>query len=261
LDVYGIDREGDQEQQISIVEDMIAREYKAMVIAPQDSKALVPVCKKAIDAGMIVVNIDNPFDKDTMAALGVDIPFVGSNNFKGAEKVGEYIKGKLGGTGNILIIEGIRGVKNADLRRDGFKKGLGSGVTILASESANWGTEEAFELVSTFLDEHSDVDAIMAANDMMALGAIQALETKNLAGKILIGAYDNVEDARNQIREGNMHATMEQHPELMGAYGVRQAADGIAGKQIAANTATPLDLITTENIETTEDVADLSKIQ
>jgi ribose transport system substrate-binding protein len=262
LEVFGIERENDVDRQIAIVEDLISRKYAAIVIAPADSTKLEPVCKKALEAGIVVINIDNPLDEDLLKKDNIEIPFVGSNNTDGAKIVADYLKAKMGGKGNVLILEGVIGAKNAEGRKEGFNTITeNSEIKILESSSANWATDEAFVLTTKLLDKYDSVDAILAANDNMALGVIQALELKGLKGKILVGSYDNLEEARNEIRAGNMHATIEQHPELMGAYGLELAMMALKGEKVPLNRQTPLDLITTENIEAMENIADVAKIQ
>jgi len=83
LKVVGIKDEMDVAQQIAYVESMMARKVDAIVIAPADSKALVPVCKRALDAGIIVVNIDNKFDAEVLQGQEREDPFVGPDNRKG----------------------------------------------------------------------------------------------------------------------------------------------------------------------------------
>ncbi|MDL5396003.1 substrate-binding domain-containing protein, partial [Escherichia coli] len=91
----GIKNETDTAAQIQIVEQMIVSKADAIVLAPADSKALVPVVKKAVDAGIIVVNIDNRLDPDVLKSKNLNVPFVGPDNAKGAEKVGDYLARKL----------------------------------------------------------------------------------------------------------------------------------------------------------------------
>ncbi len=251
LEVFGVERETQVDRQISIVDNLISRKYGAIVIAPADSKKLVPVCKKAIDKGIVVVNIDNPFHKETQELHKIKIPFVGSDNRAGASMVGNYIKQKLNSKGRVIIIEGIRGVENADLRKKGFTESVTSGtqIEILASESANWHKDEAFSLMTGLLEKYKNADAILCANDIMALGTIQALDMVGLTGKVLIGAYDNIDEARLEMQNKRMHATIEQHPELMGEYGVKLAARALRGSSVPDYTPTPLDLITYDSFD------------
>jgi len=249
LEVFGVERETDVERQIGICENLISRGYGAIVIAPTDSKRLVPICKKAMKKNIIVINIDNPLHQETMKQLGISIPFVGSDNRIGAGMVGQYIKDKLTGKGKIIVIEGIRGVENAELRKNGFIETVtqGSTIQIIASESANWHTDEALSITAELLKKHKTVDAIFCANDQMALGALQAIDMMGLSGTVLLAGYDNIESARNEMRNGRIQATVEQHPELMGAYGVELAWKALNGQKIPSYKSTPLDLITQES--------------
>nr|WP_320015127.1 substrate-binding domain-containing protein [uncultured Desulfobacter sp.] len=248
LEVFGIINETDTDHQISIMESLISRNIRAIVLAPADSKKLVPVCKKAINKGIVVINIDNPLDSNLLSQEGLSIPFVGSDNQTGGELLGQYIKQQLKGKGRILVIEGIRGVENAELRKSGFVKAVtkNSSIEIVASEPGNWNTEEAFSVTMNLLQKHSSIDAIFCANDKMALGTLQAIDILDLNENILIAGYDNIESVRNEIRHKKIHATMEQHPELMGAYGVMLAQSKINAEPVPNKLTTPLDIITYE---------------
>lgn len=249
LEVFGVERETDVQRQIGICENLISRGYGAIVIAPADSKKLVPICKKAIEKNIVVVNIDNPLHQETMKQSGVSIPFVGSDNRLGAGMVGTYLKDKLAGKGRIIVIEGIRGVENAELRKKGFIETVtqDSTIEILSSETANWHTGEALSVTTQLLQKHKNIDAIFCANDQMALGALQATDIMGLTGTVLIAGYDNIESARDEIRNGRIQATIEQHPELMGEYGVELAWEALNGQKIPLYKQTPLDLITQES--------------
>ncbi|MBF0226125.1 MAG: substrate-binding domain-containing protein [Desulfobacterales bacterium] len=253
LEVFGVERETDVERQIGIVENLISRNYGAIVIAPTDSKKLVPICKKALEKNIVVVNIDNPFHKETMDQLNVSIPFVGPDNKASAFLVGEYIKKKLAGKGNVIIIEGIRGVENGELRKQGFIEGVtqNSDVKIIASESANWHTDEALSLTVKLLKDNDSVDAIFCANDSMAIGALQAVEMGDKIGKILIAGYDNIDAVRYEMQSNRIQTTIEQHPELMGQYGVELAKNALKGKKMPDYVPVPVDLITYETFNKT----------
>ena len=248
LEVFGVERETDVERQIGIFENLISRGYGAIVIAPADSKRLVPVCKKALDKNIVVINIDNPLHRESMDHLGIDIPFVGSDNRLGAQMIGKYVKNKLKGRGQVILIEGIRGVENADLRKKGFIEAVtkNSKIKVVSSESANWHTDEALSLAIRLLQKYKSIDAIFCANDKMALGVLQALDIMDLTGNILLAGYDNIESVRDEMRNFRIQATVEQHPELMGEYGVELAWKALNGQKIPSYKQTPLDLVTYE---------------
>ncbi len=249
LETFGTELETDIERQVGIVDNLISRGYGAIVIAPIDSRKLAPSLKKAIERGIAVIHIDNPLDRDVQAQQGLAIPFVGSDNAKGAALVGDYLRRQLRGKGKLIVIEGIRGARNAELRKEGFLRAAtaGGGIDLVDSVSANWHAEDAFARMSGLLDRHGAVDAVFCANDQMALGVLQALDSRNLTGKVLVGGYDNIEAVRHELRNGRMHATVEQHPELMGYHGVALAHRAMRGENIPAYLETPLDLVTHES--------------
>ena len=82
--VNGIRNESDLSQQVALVEQMMAQGVDAIVIAPADSRALVPVLAKAQRQKIVVVNIDNKLDEPTLQQAGIDVPFVGPDNRAGA---------------------------------------------------------------------------------------------------------------------------------------------------------------------------------
>ena len=135
----GIKDETDTAAQIRIVEQMIVSKVDAIVIAPADSKALVPVIKKAVDAGIIVVNIDNRLDPDVLKSKDLNVPFVGPDNRKGAKKVGDYLAKYLKTGDEVGIIEGVSTTTNAQQRTAGFKDAMQSGgMKVVALQSGDW---------------------------------------------------------------------------------------------------------------------------
>jgi len=246
LEVFGMERETDVQEQITIINRLIQQNYPAIVIAPADSKRLVPIVKKALDHHIVVINIDNALDNEELKKAGITIPFVGSDNFKGSHMIGNYIRNKLPEGGNVLYIEGIRGNANADLRKKGFHSGLeGAPFTILGSITANWHADEAMNQVVNFLSTQSQpVDVIACANDVMALGALQAINAIFEGDKRpLITGYDNIPEVRAELLNGGIQATIEQHPEMMGAYGLKLAVQALQGLPIPDYEPTPLDLV------------------
>ena len=172
----GIKDELDVSRQIDLVEQMIAQKVSAIVIAPADSKALVPVCKKAQQAGITVVNIDNKFDDAVLAASGVKFPFVGPDNRKGAKAVGDFLAGKLKAGDPVVLIEGAPNAFNGVQRKLGFEDAMrAAGMKIISSQSGFWETDKANLVVAALITEHPDVKAVLCANDSMALGAVAAL--------------------------------------------------------------------------------------
>ena len=156
-------RDSDTSAQIRIVEQMIVAKVDALVIAPADSKALVPVIKKASDAGIKVVNIDNRLDPEVVKSKGLDVPFVGPDNRKGARLVGEYLaQNKLKAGDEVGIIEGVSTTTNAQQRTAGFKDAMeAAGMKIVGVQSGNWEIDRGNAVASAMLNEYPDLKACL----------------------------------------------------------------------------------------------------
>ncbi|MBN2327464.1 MAG: substrate-binding domain-containing protein [Candidatus Omnitrophica bacterium] len=245
LRVQGTNKETDVTQQINIVQNFITQKVDAIVIAPASSSGLVPILFQAQQRGVYVVNIDNPLDEATVKQIGLQCPFVGSDNAMGASLAAHDLVAAMGGIGEVAILEGIPGVINAELRKQGARRIFDAEpkIQVVASQTAEWETETAYRIFTNILTAHPNIRGLFAANDNMALGALRAIEAAGKGGRIVITSYDNLTAVQEAILDGKIISTIEQHPELMGAYGVRAAKDHLDGKDIPPKIDTPLDVI------------------
>lgn len=228
-DVQAPPQETDKEQQFSLVETITAKGVDAILIAPADSKGIVPALKKAEDKGILIVNLDNRVDKESAADAKLTLAgYVGADNEAGGKLAGESMMKALNGKGKVAILEGIRGADNAEARKRGFETGA-KGLDVAANESANWDTQQAYGKFSSILAAHPDLNGVFCANDKMALGALKAIQEANKKGKITVIGYDNIADVKPYLDSGEMYATIEQHPDLMGKYGARMAVGILTG--------------------------------
>lgn len=240
----GIKDELDISKQIDLVEQMIAQRVDAIVIAPADSKALVAVCKKAQDAGIVVVNIDNKFDEAVLKDLKVKLPFVGPDNRKGARMVGEALAKKLQPGDKVAIIEGAPNAFNSIQRKLGFEDAMkAAGMKIVTSQSGFWETDKANQVASATLTEHPDLKAFLCSNDSMALGAVAALRAANKLDKVLVVGYDNISAVQQLLKEGKILATADQHADQLAVFGIQYALEMIQKKGAPADRETQVDLI------------------
>jgi ribose transport system substrate-binding protein len=247
LIAIGIKDEEDVAKQIDIIEMMIAQEADAIVIAPADSKALVPVCKRAMDAGIIVVNIDNKFDVAVLADKKVKIPFVGPDNCKGARLAAEHLGKKLKAGDKVAIIEGVPNAFNGIQRKLGFEDAMkAAGMNIVSSQSAYWETAKAEPIVAALVTEHPDLKAVLCANDSMALGAVAALKAAGKSDRIFVVGFDNILAAQRLLKEGKLLCTIDQHADKLAIYGIEYALEMLKGKGTPSDRETPVDLITAE---------------
>jgi ribose transport system substrate-binding protein len=247
LKVVGIKNETDVIQQIEYVEQMIAQGVDAIVIAPADSQALVSVCKRAMDAGIIVVNIDNKFDAEVLQDKNAQIPFVGPDNRKGARLAGEHLARQLKAGDKVAIIEGAPNAYNGIQRKLGFEDAMrGGNLTIVSSQTGYWETDTAQPIASALINGHPDLKAILCANDSMALGAVAALNAAGKLGRIHVVGFDNIAAVRELLKEGKILCTVDQHADKLALFGIEYALEMLQTRARIADKETPVDLITAE---------------
>jgi ribose transport system substrate-binding protein len=242
--VNGIKNETDLGEQVSLVEQMVAMRVDAIVIAPADSKALVPALKRARAAGIVVVNIDNRLDAAALADAGLAIPFVGPDNRAGAAAVGRALAAKLVKGDHVAIIEGIPTADNGRQRRLGFEDAIKeAGLTLVATQSGQWEMERANTVAASLLEAHPNLKGLLCANDNMALGAVAAVKAVGREGQVLVAGFDHISAINPLIASGAVVATADQHADQLAVFGIEAARELLKG-QTAADRATPVDVIT-----------------
>jgi ribose transport system substrate-binding protein len=226
------------EQQIQLVEDLIAAKVEAIVIAPGDSQRLIPALKKASEAGIKIVNIDNRLDPESLknADMG-EVPFVSVDNEAGGYKAGLFLTEKVTTPTQAAILEGIRSADNAHQRMEGAKRALmeNKQVKIVASETANWKIDEAYTVTKAMFNRHPDIKLLFAANDMMAIGAIKFLQESGKSS-VKVAGYDALGEAISEIKAGRMGATIDQQAAEQGFQGVAIALRLIKDEKVPALT-------------------------
>lgn len=241
--VQAAEEETSVEQMVGIVESMLARKVDAICVTPSGSIELVPAFVKAGQAGIPIVDLDVELDSAAVAASGLaDFHYVGADNAEGGYLAGKSLAEALRGKGKVAILEGIPGVDNAEKRKRGALKALAEhpGIRVVATQSAHWKTEEALNLMADILQAHPDLRGVFCANDMMAFGAITAIEDAGRSGKILVAAYDALDEAKQLIRDGKLLSSVDQRPDLMGYQGIKHAMALAEGKEVPRKFLVPL---------------------
>ena len=245
LVVSGIKNETDLVEQVALVEQMVAQDVQAIVIAPADSKALVTVLKRAKDAGLLVINIDNKLDATTLQQAGLVVPFVGPDNRAGAKAVGEVLAKKLRAGDQVAIIEGVTTAFNAQQRKAGFEDAMNAaGIKIVSSQSGQWEMEKANGVAAGIVAAHPKVKALLCANDNMALGAAAAVQAAGKAGQVQIIGFDNIAALKPLLADGRVLATADQHGDQLAVFGIEAALNALKDKSAPVDQQTPVHVIT-----------------
>ncbi len=234
------------EQQIQLVEDLVAEKVDAIVIAPGDSQRLVPALKKAADAGIKIVNIDNRLDPEAVKQAGLKpIPFISVDNEAGAYKAGQYLVHDINVPTELAVLEGIRSADNAKQRVQGARRAFleNKQVKVVASETANWKIDEGYSVTKEIFAKHPNVKLMFAANDMMAIGAIKYLQESGKT-QVRVAGYDALDEALAEIKSGHLLATIDQQASEQGYQGIALANRLAHGSTVPEMTLIDTRLIT-----------------
>jgi len=247
LVVQAPDREIDVERQMQIIENLLQTGIDVLTLTPSGSREIVSAIAEANQAGVPVVIVDTRADAQALAEADATIAtFIGSDNVDGGRIAGRFVAEALGGQGRVAVVEGIPGHETGDSRLRGFREVIAQhpGISIVASQTANWERDQAFNVTQNMLQSQSDLQAIFAANDMMALGAVEAIAAAGRTGDVLVVGFDALDEARQAIREGRMAATIAQHPRDMGRLAIESAWSILQGIAVPAEQPVGIELVT-----------------
>src|SRR6187401_331002 len=252
LQVQAAEREIDVDKQMQIVENLLQTGIDVLAITPSGSREIVSALVKASKANVPIVIVDTRLDAKAAADAGVQAKtFIGSDNYEGGKLAGEYVVMATGGKARIGILEGIPGHETGDSRLRGFRDAVAKSpaISIVASQPANWERDQGFNVFQNMLQAHADIDAVFAASDLMALGAVEAIAAAGKTGKIRVVGFDALDDAKKAIVGGTMDASVAQFPAEMGRVAVESAVRVIRGETVPAQVKVRLELVTKDNVQ------------
>jgi ribose transport system substrate-binding protein len=247
LVVQAAEREIDVEKQVQIIENLLQTGIKALIVTPSGSREVATVIAKANRANVPVIVVDTRVDPKAAADNSLKLAsFIGSDNYEGGRLAGEHLAKVTGGKARVAVLEGIPGHETGDSRLRGFRDALAKhpGMTIVASQPANWERDQGFTVFQNMLQAHPDTDALFACSDLMALGALEAIAAAGRSARIRVVGFDALDDARKAIEAGRMEASVAQSPRDMGRLAVDSAAKLLRGETIPADQKVPIALVT-----------------
>jgi ribose transport system substrate-binding protein len=239
------------EQQIRMVESQIKAHVDAIVITPVDIRRLVPVLKKAQDAGIKIVNIDERLDPGTVKANGLQaVPFVGVDSEEGAYRAAKFMAAQIRHPSQAAIIEGIPGTNTSIDRKRGAQRAFSENghLRIVAIGAANWKADEAYELAKSMFKTHPKIGIVYCTNDLMAIGLIRYL-LESGKSRVLVAGFDALDDAKRAIRAGRMAATVDQLAARQGYLGVINALKLVRGEALSDQTLIDTALVTSSTLQ------------
>ena len=241
----GATQESNIQEQVDKVRAAIVQEVDALVVAPTAADQLQPVLQEAVDAGIPVLLVDTNIDGWDGA-----LTFIGTDNKAAGAEAGKYILSKTD-TGKVAFIAGVPGNPSTDDRIAGAKEEIeGSGIEVVAELNANSDRAEARAVMADILQANPDVTIVFAANDDMALGAIEAIKGAGLdPGDFIVIGVDGNKDAVESIQAGELTASVAQNPFNMGKQSVLSAKEVLDGTTIDTRIDTGTTLVDESNAE------------
>lgn len=240
--------DGDNETQVTAIENMINAGVQGILITANDSTAIVPTVQKARQAGVVVIALDTPLDpQDASDAL------FATDNLKAGQLIGEYAKAALGDkAAKIAMLDGTPATTVSIQRHDGFLKGFGiaeGDPAIVCQADTNGTTEKAQPAMENCLTKDPDINVVYTVNEPAAFGANTALQAAGKANAVTVVSIDGGCAGVQGVKDGKIAATSQQYPLKMASMGVDAIVSHIQdGTAVSGYTDTGVNLITDNKV-------------
>jgi ABC-type sugar transport system substrate-binding protein len=231
----------DVQCQTAQIQDAVARGFQALVITPMGPE-VIPAMDAAADKGVKVVLVDNDLQEFTK-----ETAVVATDNVKGGDAAGAYLKSVLQPGDSIGLMEGVRSAPALAARIEGVEKALeGTGVNvIIGGAETECDSAQGATVAQDLLTREPNLRAIYSACDDPAIAAANVAEQKGK--QVLVMGYDGLPDAAQAILDGHMLATIAQFPGKMATLGVEAAANAVHGESVETFIDTGTELVTKDN--------------
>lgn len=238
VELIVLDSQNDSAKELANVEDLVTKGVKLILINPTDSKAVANAIKVANEKKIPVITLDRG------AEGGEVVAHIASDNVAGGKMAGEFIAEKLGSKGKVVELEGIAGTSAARDRGKGFNDAIGENkeIEVVAKQVADFDRQKGLSVMENILQAQPEINAVFAHNDEMALGALQAIESANRTGIVVVG-FDATDDAVKSVEDGKLSATVAQQPKLIGSLGVENAVKVLKGENVEKSIPVELKLV------------------
>lgn len=216
--------DGDNEGQVTAIENMINAGVKGILLTANQSSGIVPTVKKARDAGILVIALDTPLDP----ADAADATFA-TNNVTAGELIGKYAKGALGDKpAKIAMLDGTAGTTVSKMRHDGFLQGFGikeGDPAIVCQGDTNGMSDKSQPVMENCLTKNPDINVVYTVNEPAAFGANTALKAAGKDKDVIVVSVDGGCAGVQGVKDGQISATSQQYPLKMASLGVDAILD------------------------------------
>ena len=230
----------DVDEQKAMVEQVLKDKPDAVIFIPVDDVAMIDSVKKLNDAKIPIILVSNPLP-------GSFVTYVGADDFEIGYREARYLFDKIGGKGKIVVIEGTPAAPTNRERVRGYQRAFAesSGIEVLGSGVGNYQQPDAKRAMEKLLAEHPQIDAVLSANDSMALGVLEALKAANRTS-IVIG-INGILPAVKQIETGAILATVDFNMFKIGCTAMRAAVRHLKREPLPDKVMLPAEVIDKTN--------------
>ena len=226
IEVEYFDAKGDANLQIDQLKAAIEAKPGVIVLLAVDGTAIVPVVEKANEAGIPIVITNRGLNGGKFISCM-------ANERQAGIMQGEYMAKNLPPNAKVVYLEGESGFAGSEERKAGFKEACldkRPDIQLLASTVGNWSTADALKNVTLWTKLFPQIDGVIAANDGMAIGAVQALRDAGRLNGCLVSGVDAVESALQLVKKGEMAQTVQQDPKALAEGTFQLVQDCLSGK-------------------------------
>ncbi len=242
-----VDAMNDAAKQMSQVETFISQGVDAIAIVPVDTESVGTIVDMANGADIPIVVVNRTYEGIEEATA-----FVGGNSIDSGIIQMEEVAKLLGGKGNVAIMNGQSGQEAEIKRTEGNKQVIGEnpGLKLVKEKNADWDRAKGMTLMENWLQSGEKIDAVVANNDEMAIGAIMALEAAGKLEEVVVAGIDGTPDALEYVKSGKLKVSVFQDAFGQGSKGLEVAAKAAQGEEVEKMNFIEFELITPENVET-----------
>lgn len=244
VELIAVDSKEDVAVQLGQVENFVAQGVDAIIVIPANTDAVEPMTKAAQDAGIPLVYVNR-----RPADLPEGIAYVGSDSIDAGIFQAEWLAEKLGGKGNVVIMNGNLAQEAAQMRTAGVKQVFEKypDIKIIKEDTGNWSRDQGLALMENWLSTGDQIDAVASNNDEMAIGALSAIDAAGKLGKILVAGVDASPDALAEMDKGRLNMTVFQNAAGQGEGGIQAAIALARGEKVEQITWVPYEPVTPDN--------------
>ena len=255
LDVRDVPTEDDIEGQLNLALSMVNQDYDAIVAASITNSNLIPAIAAANEKGIPWIVVSEDQDQDILDQNNAYVTAkVRLSFYLEGVTIGNYVAEQLNGEGQVGIVEGMAGTSATRDRVQGIKDAFEEypDIEIVASQPGDWDRELAREVTAVMLEANPDIDAIIANNDTMALGALVAVEQAGKQDEVIVTGDDGINDAYESIKDGGLDATVDGVVWQIAYYSVHAAVKAVAeNKDTLESMELYPNLVTIDNVDET----------